>query len=277
MLCDGSVYPRVKLYYREARDIFTRTRIPGAKYVINQYVGCQHACLYCYAKFMCRWKPYGRWGTWVEVKVNAAELAKGRLMNGKVYMSSVSDAYQPLEAKLRITRRILEGLDRRNRLSILTKSDLVLRDIDILREYQNVEVGLTVNGFRGEVKRVLEPYAPNHERRVRALRKMRDEGVKTYGFISPVLPGLVNVETVLEEIRDLIDYVIVEVINWRLAGTPFREYIAKRHPETYRTLTRQDKYEDYLSELKTILKNSKMKAELVLHRPKLVQLKLNYR
>ncbi len=265
----------MKLYYREARDIFTRTRIPGAKYVINQYVGCQHACLYCYAKFMCRWKPYGRWGTWVEVKINAPRLARGRLVNGKVYMSSVSDAYQPLEARLRITRRILEGLDRRNRLSILTKSDLILRDINVLMEYQHVEVGLTVNGFRGEVKRVLEPYAPSHERRVRALAKMRDEGVKTYGFISPVLPGLVDVETVLGEIKDLIDYVIVEVINWRLSGAAFRQYVARRHPETYRTLIKQDKYEDYLLELQKIMRDSGVRAELVLHRPRLVQLRID--
>ncbi len=269
------MYPRVKLYYREAKDIFTRTRIPGAKYVINQYVGCQHACLYCYAKFMCRWKPYGKWGTWVEVKANAPELARGRLMNGKIYMSSVSDAYQPLEARLKLTRRLLEALDRRNMLTILTKSDLILRDTDILQEYPHVEVGLTVNGFNNDVKRVLEPYAPGHERRVRALEMIRDCGIKTYGFISPVLPGLVDVEKVLWEIADLIEYVIVEVINWRLAGKPFKKYISKRHPETYKTMIRLTGYDEFLSQIQRILRRSKVKAELVLHNPRPVQLKLH--
>jgi len=82
----------IKLIKTRAKQIYTKSGIPSIDYVINQYVGCDHACAYCYAKFMCRWKPksYGKWGDWVEAKMNAPELAR-KFVNGIVAMSSVSD------------------------------------------------------------------------------------------------------------------------------------------------------------------------------------------
>jgi len=78
----------------------------------------------------CKWKPYGEWGSWVEIKENAPELAR-KHVKGSVVMSSISDPYQPLEGKLKLTRRVLRYMDKRNELSILTKSPLILRDVDI--------------------------------------------------------------------------------------------------------------------------------------------------
>lgn len=76
---------------------FYPSKLPGADYVINQYIGCQHACKYCYAKFVSRWYNYGLWGKWVVVKENMPELVKDKFVEGIVYMSSISDAYQPIE------------------------------------------------------------------------------------------------------------------------------------------------------------------------------------
>lgn len=100
-----------KLIKVEAKEIFTKTKLPGCDWVINQYVGCQHACLYCYAKFISRWRPgnYGKWGSWVEAKMNTPELVKGRYVNGWVYMSSISDPYQPIEKDLKLTRKTKES------------------------------------------------------------------------------------------------------------------------------------------------------------------------
>jgi DNA repair photolyase len=168
-------------YKVRAKRIFTPTKIPGAKYVVNQYVGCGHACLYCYAKFMCRWKNYGEWGSWVEIKENAPELAR-RFVEGKVVMSSVSDPYQPIEQELQLTRKILENMDKRTELSILTKSDLVTRDIDIFKEFKRIEVSLTLNGFEGETKNLFEPFSPGHKARLSALEALSSSGIKTYGF-----------------------------------------------------------------------------------------------
>ena len=146
-------------YKIRAKRIFTPTKISGVKYVLNQYVGCEFACLYCYARFMCRWRNYGEWGSWVEIKENAPELAR-KLVKGKVVMSSVSDPYQPIEKELELTRKVLENMDKHTELSILTKSNLVVRDIDIFKEFKRIEVGLTLNGFEGEMKNLLEPYSP---------------------------------------------------------------------------------------------------------------------
>lgn len=140
-----------KIIKINAKSIFTKTKTPSAKYVINQYIGCEYACTYCYAKFMCRWKNHGKWGDWVEAKINAPELAK-KIVNGKVIMSSVSDPYQPAEKELQLTRRILQSMDKRTELSILTKSDLITRDIDLLKQFKKIEVGLTINTFEGNTK-----------------------------------------------------------------------------------------------------------------------------
>ena len=112
-----------------AKRAFNPSKIPGAKWSINQYVGCQHSCMYCYAKFMCRRYNYGEWGSWVVVKENIPNLVRGKYVSGYVYMSTVSDAYQPIESRFNLTRRILENMNKRIKLSVLTKSDLILRDI----------------------------------------------------------------------------------------------------------------------------------------------------
>ncbi len=103
-----------KIIKVQAKSIFSKTKIPGCDFVLNPYVGCEHACKYCYAKFMCRWKNHGRWGDWVEVKENAPELVRGKYVDGAVYMASVSDAYQPIEKKLMITRKVLK----KNKVSV---------------------------------------------------------------------------------------------------------------------------------------------------------------
>ena len=181
-----------KLIQTQAKEIFTRTKLPGCDWVINQYVGCEHNCSYCYARFMARWKGYGDWGTWVEAKMNAPELVKNRLISGRVFMSSVSDAYQPIEKELKLTRRILENLDKKTNLSILTKSDLVLRDIDILRNFENAEVGFTINSFAGKEEELFEPDSSTNEERIEAMKILKKNGIKTFAFVSPIIPGLVG-------------------------------------------------------------------------------------
>ena len=129
---------KVKVIRRTARSLYNRSRIPGVEWTVNHYVGCAFACRYCYAKFLARWKDYGEWESWVEVKTNAPELARKRV-KGKIAMSTVSDPYQPIETELRLTRRVLKEMDKRNELSILTKSPLVTRDIDIFELFRSIE------------------------------------------------------------------------------------------------------------------------------------------
>ena len=260
------VYKLVKV---EAKEIFTKTRIPGASYVLNQYIGCGHACLYCYAKFMCRWKRYGDWGSWIEAKVNAPELVRDKHVHGMVYMSSVSDPYQPIEKELKLTKRVLKNMNKDIYLRILTKSNLLLRDIDVLAQFRHLEVGLTLNGFDGKLKRVFEPYSPGHEDRVKALEKLSSEGLKTYAFISPAIPHLVDVTALIKQLKDLVNFFIVEPLNIKLCGHCFLKALEELAPESFKAINSLDKYLSYHKQLRRELEEFKVKTMLVAHYPRL--------
>jgi len=242
----------VNLIKTEAKQIYTKTKIPGIDYVLNQYVGCEHACSYCYAKFMCRWKKHGKWGTWVEAKMNAPELAK-KFIKGAVAMSSVSDAYQPIEKELKLTRKILENIDKQTDLTILTKSDLVLRDIDLFKKFEKISVGMTINTFAGKSKELFEPNSPSNEARLNALKILNENGIKTYGFISPVIPKLIDLEDLLAKSRDFVDYYIVEILNLNAAGSEFRQLMRENFPKSYEIMADKERYEKFIKDTKEIL------------------------
>ncbi|MFH0879237.1 MAG: radical SAM protein, partial [Lentisphaerota bacterium] len=118
-------------------------------YVINPYVGCQHACSYCYARFMKRFSKHKEpWGEFVDVKINASDLLNveiARKKKGSVWISGVCDPYQPLEAQYQLTRKCLEILaDHDWPVFIQTRSPLVLRDLDILKKIKHCEVGFSI-------------------------------------------------------------------------------------------------------------------------------------
>ncbi len=182
-----------------AKSVLNPSRIGGVAYAINPYVGCQHACSYCYARFMSRYTGHQgeRWGSFVDIKVNAARVLQQQLrrrrnpVRGSVLFSSVTDAYQPLERRYKVTRNCLELL--RNHgvpVSVLTKSDLVLRDLDLLGEIPDTEVGMTVITLDEKVRRVFEAGAPPAERRVAALTECASQGIQTYAFVGPIIPYL---------------------------------------------------------------------------------------
>jgi len=251
---------KIKIFKIKAKSIFTRTKIPGAKWVINQYVGCAHSCLYCYAKFMCQWKPesYGKWGSWVEVKINAPELVKEKYVDGWVYMSSVSDPYQPIEKELKLTRKVLENLDKRIKLSILTKSDLVLRDIDVFKKFKNIEVGLTINSFDGALKKIFEPFSPPNEKRIKALKILKDNKITTYTFISPIIPGLIDLKEIIKKTKNFSDFYWLEFINLKLAGEEFVEVLKENFPESFEIVKNKAKLASFVKECLRIANSEKI-------------------
>ncbi len=266
----------VKIIKVNAKKAFTPTKIPGANYVLNQYIGCQHACLYCYAKFVCRWHKHGEWGNWVIAKQNFPELVKKERerVNGKVYMSSVSDPYQPIEKEIKLTREILESMDKDAKLGILTKSDLVLRDIDLFKKFQDVEVGLTINSVDGKMKRDVEPFSPTNEKRMDALKSLFENGIKTYAFISPIIPKLTDVEKIIEETKDFVDFYWFEFLNLRASGKKFRSWLMENYPESNEILANKEKMGKFVKEVMQTIKNSKVEVRGVcIHYPKIESLK----
>ncbi len=253
----------VKIIKVKAKSIFTRSKLPGVKWVINQYVGCQYACSYCYAKFISKWRPknYGKWGRWVEVKVNAPDLVKEKYVKGSVYMSSISDPYQNIEKELKITKRILENLDKRTNLSIQTKSDLVLRDLNIIKQFKSIEVGLTINSFEGNLKSTFEPYSPSNSKRIETLKTFKKEGVSTYVFVSPIIPGLINLREVIRKTKNFADYYFFEIINTRGAGLEFMNILKSRFPRSYSLLKDKKRFSEFIKECKDIISSENIKVK----------------
>lgn len=184
----------------EAKKLIQKSKIPSIDYVINPYTGCTFACAYCYASFSGRLvgEPVKNWGNFVFVKRNAIELAQNELRkmsdekrNGTILLSSVTDPYQSPESKFRATRGILEALVRnqyQGLVRILTKSPLVLRDIDLLARLPRVEVGMTVTSTDDRVSRWLEVRAPRASQRLQALTALHHAGISTFAFVGPLLP-----------------------------------------------------------------------------------------
>jgi DNA repair photolyase len=189
---------------------------------------------------------------------------KGRFVEGIVFMSSVSDAYQPLEEELRLTRRILENMDKRIRLSILTKSDLVLRDLDILRQFEDVEIGFTVNSFTGAEKERFEPGSVTTERRIQAMRKMKESGLKTYAFVGPIVPGLIDIAEVIRNTKQYADHYWFEVMNLRGAGKNFSDVLKSEYPDSFRILQDEKALSEYVKGIENVIEETGIRSSEVL-------------
>ena len=184
----------------QARSILTRSRVPTMDLAINPYTGCGFGCSYCYAVFMCRslGRPVDDWGRVFRAKTNlrevlGRELRRHKGADARIFISSVTDPYQPVEKELRLTRAALEELDasRRKpaRVMVMTKSPLVLRDADLLGRLK-ADVGVSLAPLDDELGPFLEPRSPPIEARLRALKGLVEAGVKTYAFVGPIFPHL---------------------------------------------------------------------------------------
>jgi len=201
------------------RSVLTKSNLPEVDYCINPYVGCLHGCVYCYASFMKRFTGHKEeWGTFLDVKVNAPEILKKeitpRKKRGKILIGSVTDAYQPTERMFRLTRQILEILAKYDfPVSILTKSNLVKRDFDIIRSIGSCEVGMTLTSLDESISRIIEPVASTPAERLDALSFFRQSGISAYAFIGPILPGLIDLRSILKALKGRVDFVMFETLN----------------------------------------------------------------
>jgi DNA repair photolyase len=200
-----------------AKTVLTRTAISGFDYCLNPYVGCGHGCRYCYASFMKRFTGHKEpWGEFIDVKVNAPLLLKNQLKRAKpgmVAISTVTDPYQPIEKIYKITRGCLEALlDKQFPVNLLTRSPLCLRDIDLLKRFKKIEVGLTVTTHDEAMKKLFEPCSPSISSRIKALETLRKERVRTYAFIGPLLP--LKPAPMVKMLEGLVDEVLIDRMNY---------------------------------------------------------------
>lgn len=260
-----------------AKSCMTKSKLTD--YVINPYTGCQHGCKYCYAVFMKRFQNIKeKWGEFLHVKTNCSELLEKELeLNkpGHIWMSSVTDCYCPIEAKYKLTRKILETITNspyKNKftLEILTKSNLIRRDFDLLKKLK-VEVGCSLNTLDEKITRIIEPLAASPRERIKTLKLAKKEGIKVYGFISPVLPGITDLEELFKELN-FCDYVWVELLNTKKAVlSRLMPVIKKNFPEKIKEFefainTPEEYYAKIKKEVKDLEKKYKLKVrEVVVH------------
>jgi DNA repair photolyase len=174
----------------------------GSELTANFYRGCTHGCVYCYVPSLIHDERH--WGAYVDVKTNAPEVLEGetrRIDPAVVFLSSATDPYQPFEARYGITRRCLEVLERRGfPVTILTRSPLVLRDIDLLKKFRWLRVGFSISTVPD---RSFEPGVASIERRIECLRRLRSEGIATWVSLAPIIPHptLVDLDRLVPELR----------------------------------------------------------------------------
>ena len=200
-----------------AKTVLTKTAISSFDYCINPYVGCGHGCRYCYASFMKRFTGHLEpWGEFIDVKVNAPYLLRKQLKRAKqgtVALSTVTDPYQPVERKYQLTRKCLEALlDAQFSVNVLTRSPLCLRDVDLFKQFKEIEMGFSITTHDEETKKIFEPHSPSIDSRIKALRALRREKIPTYAFIGPMLP--LDPKRLVSMLDGLIDEVLIDRMNY---------------------------------------------------------------
>lgn len=205
------------------RTALSPSKLPGLKYSLNPYVGCEHGCIYCYSRSIFRDRELAlHWGEFVRAKQNIPELLSRELERkpkGVIGLSTITDPYQPLEAKLGLTRRCLEVLSRHEfPVSIQTKSDLVLRDADLVKPGR-FDVGVTITTMDEDLARKIEPKSPSPDARAQVVEEFASRGVETWVFLGPIIPEInddaSSIERVIEVARRSGSKLMYDKLNLR--------------------------------------------------------------
>lgn len=264
------------------KDVKTKNCMTKSKltdYVINPYIGCQHGCKYCYAVFMKRFQNISdEWGSFCFAKINCPELLEKELKKnkpGNIFMSSVTDLYTPIEGKYKLTRKILETIvnsEYRNKFSIeiLTKSALVRRDFDLIKQL-NAELGMSINTLDEKKARIIEPLASPPMERIKTLKEAQSTGIKVFGFISPVIPGITDLEQIFKELK-FCPYVWVELLNTKSSVlSRLMPVLQENFPESAKEIQQimkrpKEYYKEMEKEIRTLEKKYGLKVrEIVVH------------
>jgi DNA repair photolyase len=225
------------------KSVLSDSGIEPFTYSISPYVSCQHACVYCYARFMMRFRagPEGKqWGEFVNVKVNAPTILLREIKRkpkGVTWLSAVTDPYQPLEKKYELTRKCLGVLlTYKFPIWIQTKSSLVMRDVDLIERFPEKDVGFTILTLDDDLRRKIEPGASPVEERIASLEELSKRGVRTFAFVGPILPLLTDSEETLRPLlRDLVkartNQILFDRLNLRWGVWPsMKSFLEKYNP-----------------------------------------------
>ena len=240
---------KTEVFEEATRSIISRNDSPDISFdrSINPYRGCEHGCVYCYARPTHCYLGHSAgldFETKLYAKSNAAALLEQELSHARyepqtIALGANTDPYQPIERERRITRSILEVLGRtRHPVGIVTKSGLVVRDIDLLApmaEQGIAKVAVSITTLDRKVARAMEPRAATPAKRLEAIRRLSDAGIPVTVMVAPVIPGLTDheIEPILEAARDAgardAGYVLLR-LPLEIKEL-FREWLAEEFPD----------------------------------------------
>lgn len=187
---------KIRILEVEAKHALSKSGLPELDYALNPYLGCLHACLYCFAiDFTSHREARENWGNTIAVKINLLDVLKREIVSrrrGMVGVATITDPYQAIEGKYRLTRRSIKLLlENGFRVTVQTKSPLVTRDIDLFSGHRNsTDVGITVTSMDRKTSEIIEPGSPDPLARVNALERLVSEGVHTWMFVGPIMRGI---------------------------------------------------------------------------------------
>ena len=217
----------------QVKDLLTKSNLPASDYVINPYVGCPHGCKYCYACFMKRFTNHSEeWGQFIDIKQCSRAISKKRLQGKTVFLSSVTDCYNPFEEKYECTRKILEQLTAIDcELSIATKSKLIRRDVDLLKKCKKLKVSMSVNTLDEQFRKDMDNASTISER-LKALEELHENGIYTILFMSPIFPEITDFRAIIEASKDYGEEYWFENLNLRGSYKPrILEYVKTHYPQ----------------------------------------------
>ncbi len=200
----------------KVKNIITKSNLPVCEYSVNPYVGCTHSCQYCYASFMKRFTGHTEpWGEFLDVKTWPEIKNPEKYAGRELFIGSVTDPYLPQEETYGRTRALLMQLRGSGaKISIATKSDLVLRDLDLIKSFPDARVSWSVNtldeGFKSDTDR-----AVSIDRRLAAMETFYRAGVRTTCFVSPIFPGITDTEAIIRRVKNQCNLIWLENLNLR--------------------------------------------------------------
>ena len=198
------------------KDLLTKSNLPASDYVINPYIGCPHACKYCYARFMKRFTGHTEaWGSFIDIKCCDKPINIKKLYHKSVFISSVTDCYNPFEEKYQATRQILEQLKAADCfVTISTKSNLILRDIDLLKQFQNLTVAVSINTLDENFQKDMD-FASSIRERIETIKTLHSQGIHTVLFMSPIFPFITDFKEIIEATKAYVCEYWFENLNLR--------------------------------------------------------------
>lgn len=231
----------------EVKDYLSKSNLPLCDYVINPYVGCPHGCKYCYASFMKRFTGHKeKWGTFLDIKFCDKAISKKKLQGKSVFLSSVTDPYNPYEKKYEITRKILSKLLKIDcHVYIATKSSLIIRDVDLLKQFKNLTVIVSLNTLDENFRKGMDS-AYNVRKRLETLKKLYDNGFYTVLFIAPWFPEVTDFKALIQQTHKFVSQYWFE--NFNLRGDykkTILDYILNNYPKYFSLYKKIYSYRDY--------------------------------